>query len=196
MGIVSEVTLKFDDQQILRAIKESQAEALNKAAVYLVGKMKQNMGSEGGGVLRKQKWAYKTKQFVSRDSRGNFIVTKVRLVARGKQRSVGGAQIKRTSRNVYFASPPGSFPGVRTGLLRNSIDFEAATAESLYALVGTGQKNGRWQEFGTMHKNQHGALVRMPARPWCKRTLNEQAKNLAKVFQDQMGYALARRLPR
>lgn len=82
--------------------------------------------------------------------------------------SEGGGVVGKTAtgRNVYKAAPPGKFPGIRTGNLRNSIAYQAATPAEMIAYAGCapGQidRYGYWLEYGTS---------KMAARPWAKRSL-------------------------
>lgn len=175
----ADVTLKFDDQKIIEAIAAARVKAINVAADHLEAKMKANFGSEGGGVARRQKFAFK-RQVGSKD----FVF-------------VGGKRVKqRANRNVYEASPPGTFPGVRKGHLRGSIQVDPATRARPYALVGTGRIYGRWLEFGTIGVARDKTRYAVPARPWCLRTLNQERSAIQNIISTEFTAELARRLSR
>lgn len=170
----AEVTIKFDEGKILRAIAEATADALNAGAVVLVDVMRSNFGSEGGGVARKQHFKLK------RAPGGGFA-----LGRNGKARRV------RSGRNVYFPSPKGAFPSVRTGRLRNSIAFEAAEMGKPYALVGTSVKYGRVLEFGGIGTSRSGTYTSIPARPWCVRSMNQARDRIIAAAQRRFATSLA-----
>lgn len=79
----------------------------------------------------------------------------------------GGGVVRKTrkGRNVYKAAPPGAFPGIRTGNLRRSIIYKAATEKSMVSSAGctAGQvdRYGYFLEYGTS---------KMAARPWAMRS--------------------------
>jgi len=93
--------------------------------------------------------------------------------------SEGGGVVgkTKTGRNIYKASPPGRFPGIRTGNLRNSITYEAATASHLTSVAGTtvgkADKYGMFLEFGTS---------KMAARPWALRSFNQNKTRIVSVM--------------
>lgn len=170
----AEVTIKFDEGQIRRAIEEATADALNTGAVVLVDAMRSNFGSEGGGVARKQYFKYK------RAPGGGFVTNK------------HGRPIRqRSGRNVYFASPPGSFPGVRTGRLRNSIAIDPAAVGRPYALIGTNLKYGRVLEFGGIGRARDGSKFTIPARPWAVRSMNQAREQIIAAAQRRFTASLA-----
>ncbi len=79
-----------------------------------------------------------------------------------------------TGRNIYKASQPGHFPGIRTGNLRRSIISTKATPDRLIAAAGSAagkqDRYGLWLEFGTS---------KMAPRPWLLRSFNRSRQ---KVF--------------
>jgi hypothetical protein len=119
------------------------------------------MGSEGGGVLRKA----------------------------GKRKNAKGVFVKNSAgrgRNVYYAAPPGAYPGVRTGLLRRSINFgrtsDSRTPGLQMMRVGTRVAYGRYLDRGTS---------RMAARPWAMKSVglsrDRMMKTFARVAAQQIG---------
>lgn len=104
----------------------------------------------------------------------------------------------RGGKTVYTSSPPGGYPGRRTGLLYRSMTVGKADPQSLVASFGVyggakeaphaqvkaaGAKSyGMYLEFGT--KN-------MKARPWAMPTINRAP--LAKQFQGALTYAYTKR---
>lgn len=89
--------------------------------------------------------------------------------------SEGGGVVGKTptGRNIYKASPPGAFPGIRTGNLRRSIMHVGATAANLISSAGSAagkqDRYGLWLEYGTR---------KMAPRPWILRSFN-RAKDRA-----------------
>lgn len=113
-------------------------QGLTAAAAVMANQAVENFGSEGGGVL----------------GSGHKIDP-----ATGKRKG----KLYRRGKARYIPSPPGSFPGIRTSNLRNSIAFVSpeSLGTPLHAAYGTRVKYGRHLEFGTS---------KMPARPWAIRT--------------------------
>ena len=133
--MTSKVTWRADEWQ-RKAIPALNA-GLTAAAMVMADQAVRNFGTEGGGVA-------------------------------GASRSplAGGPTRNRrrtTGRARYIAAPAGRFPGVRTGLLRNSISFASpeSLGSPLRAAFGTALKYGRHLEFGTS---------RMASRPWIIRS--------------------------
>lgn len=141
------------------------AAGLKQAAIVAQVGMRRGMGSEGGGVLRK-----------------------------ATKRKKGGKFVKNSAgkgRNVYYAAPPGAYPGVRTGFLRRAIVWwrprsVATGREAPFVYVGVpGQIPSRnnpglqvaeyaeWLEHGT---------GRMAARPWAMKTIIKVQPAMDKAF--------------
>ena len=80
--------------------------------------------------------------------------------------SEGGGRKRQTKkrRNVYEPAPPGKFPGVRSGFLRDSIyaDFDE---KNTTGAVGSIAKHAEWMEFGNQKRN-------VKPRPWLLRNFN------------------------
>lgn len=138
------VRIDWEGERFASHVRASLGAAIQEGAARVQGVMKKNFGSEGGGVI-----GYKTRSgFVAREDRTKGT--------RGRQ--------------VFESSPPGSYPGVRTGTLRRSIAVEYDPA-SLRAKVGSSlglqyrekgpARYGYLLEFGTS---------KMPARPWALRS--------------------------
>jgi hypothetical protein len=157
--------LDWRGPEVERLTREAAAAGLNAAAPVLADKMARNFGTEGGGVV------------------GADQSPLTGGPTKGRKRKRGRAR--------YTAAPPGAFPGVRTGNLRNSIAFSRATPARLVAAAGTNlarapravggkplsardvDRYGLYLEFGTS---------KMAARPWALRTLRENQRALFSVF--------------
>lgn len=179
----AEVTIKFDDDRVRRAIAEASTEALNIAASVLQATIKRNFGSEGGGVLGKRLYHYKKLPANRYHTDATGHVVKFYLDSHGRPVQIKNKPGK--GRNVFYPAPPGKFPGVRLQTLRNSIQIEPATPTQDFALVGTPLKYGRWLEFGTK---------KMAARPWIVRSMNESAPALRAAFAKTFSTSLASKL--
>ena len=152
------------DDWMADPFRKAVAHGLGKAAIVAQVEMRKGMGSEGGGVLRK---AGKKKQ-----KDGTF-----------KKNSTG------KGRNVYFSSPPGRYPGVRTGFLRSSIVWwqpRARATGKLAPFVRIGVPGGLANKEGTSisyyAKLLEDGSTYMPARPWAMRTIKEHKPKMLKAF--------------
>lgn len=176
----AEVTINFDDAKIRRAIEEATVDALNAGAVVLEDVMRTNFGSEGGGT-RKQAFRLK------KDASGKFITNR-----HGKPKRF------RSNAKVHLPAPPGAFPNVQTGRLKNSITTEKAEVGKPYALVGTNIWYGRLLEFGGIFKSSKGKhkgnSISIPARPWCLRSLNMARDRIMAAAQRRFATSLASKL--
>jgi hypothetical protein len=160
--------LEWNGPGIERLARESAAAGLNAAAAVLADAMVRNFGKSGGGVV------------------GASASPLAGGPTSGRKKVKGRAK--------YISSPPGGFPAVRTGNLRNSMAFKRATAVSLVAAAGTNLArsprvgaNGKplspndvdryalFLEFGTS---------KMAARPFLLRTLREETPTLRRVFSN------------
>lgn len=157
--------LDWRGPDVERMTREAAAAGLNAAAPVLADRMARNFGSEGGGVV------------------GADLSPLAGGPTHGRRR--------RRGRDRYVSAPPGAFPGVRTGNLRNSIAYSRATPARLVAAAGTNlaraprsaggkapsardvDRYGLYLEFGTS---------KMAARPWALRTLRENQRQLFSVF--------------
>lgn len=179
MSDAIEVTLSWNPN-IAAIVDGAIASGLNKAGAHLQGKMRTNFATVGGiaqnYVSRIQRWKYK--RATAQSGHGHYSARE------GGQRIWVGHYLKgsrtgkrlrsSTERNVYAAAAPGEFPGVRSGELRQSIGIINATKSNLVVTVGTNVKHGRHLEYGTR---------KMPARPWCRRTFNEERKAMTEILR-------------
>ena len=125
---------------------------------------------------------WKADEFVA-DVRGAVAVgltAGAKVIADEMRRNMGsegggvvGKGGKSGKRNIYESSPPGAFPGIRTGNLRRSIMHTDATASNLISSAGSAagkqDRYGLWLEYGTR---------KMAPRPWILRSFN-RAKDRA-----------------
>jgi len=110
-------------------------------------------------------------------SRGNFTFTwNGEAYTQDVKAALGEALIEgsvtlmnQMKSNISGPSPskPGEFPGLDTGDLKSSVNFNILKGE-LRSKIGTHKKYGRWLEYGTS---------KMLPRPWVLRSF-ELAKNL------------------
>lgn len=128
---------------------------LNNAGVHLQAAIKRNFGTQG---------EYGARKLVN--------------YATGKR---GG----KRGRNVYRAAPPGAFPGIRTGRLRQSIGIDRATRTRLVVAIGTNLLYGRHLEYGTRN---------MPARPWLRRTFAEERNKMIDILRADAGKSITAQL--
>lgn len=98
---------------------------------------------------------------------------------------VTGKRGGKRGRYVYRSAPPGAFPGIRTDTLRNSISVRRATRTSLAVYIGTLVKYGRHLEYGT---------VKMPARPWLRRTFAEERDRMIDILRTDAGKMITAQL--
>ena len=152
------------DEWMKETLHPAVAHGLGKAAIVAQIGMRKGMGSEGGGVLRK---AGKKKQ-----KDGTF-----------KKNSTG------KGRNVYFSSPPGRYPGVRTGFLRRGIVWwrpraRATGRRAPFVRIGVpgGLANKEGTSISYYAKLLEEGSTYMPARPWAMRTIKDHKKKMAKAF--------------
>lgn len=108
-------------------------------------------------------------------------------IARAKMGSEGGGVLRKTrkGRNVYYAAPPGAYPGVRTGSLRRSLFAEKRG--TMGAIFGVQPRYGRYLEFG--YTTRSGGHV--PARPWARPTVWQNRERLRRVFVSSMKGSLS-----
>jgi hypothetical protein len=134
---------------------ESAVPALNKgltaAAARGADQAVRNFGTEGGGV------------------KGADLSP----LAGGKRTN----RKKKKGKARYTASPPGSFPGVRTSQLRNSVRFVSpdSMGTPLRSAIGTALKYGRWLELGT---SKYPTMQ----RPWLIRSVMMSKERMRKAF--------------
>lgn len=166
-----EVTVSWNPN--IGAIVDSAiAFGLNNAGMHLQAKMKTNFGTTPGprgsvrtGLEYRYRWNPKTNGWKRSD---------------GKTRRRHGLRKAR-----YPVSVPGGFPGIQTGRLRQSIGIIRATRSNLVVTVGTDLKYGRHLEYGTR---------KMAARPWCRRTFNEERAKMVAMLAADAGKAITAQL--
>lgn len=79
------------------------------------------------------------------------------------------------SGKAYTMSAPGEPPAVRTGQLRQSIEYEVhKDRKGYYALVGSKLDYSKMLEFGTMD---------MQARPFIRPTLSKNVEKYKRIFR-------------
>lgn len=190
-----------------KAIVESCNDGLTAAAGFAADAIRGNLGSEGGRAIA-----------ISNTIKGSKR-RRYRKLADGE--SVG----KREGRRVWEAAPPGKFPGVRTGAMRNSI--QSTKSVNLVAYVGStmsGKDNyplfleTGWERRKPLTPKQlkmlhalrremndagiatinHGGAKggTIHARPWLRRTIREQGPRIAKQFEITASESLAARMTR
>ena len=76
-------------------------------------------------------------------------------------------------RKIFASSPPGGYPGMRTGWLRMHVQQETDRV-ALVARVGTNVPYGRYLEFGTS---------KMLPRPWLSLGLREFGPQIIAILQ-------------
>lgn len=150
-----EVTLTWNPN-IGAIVDEAIAFGLNRAGIHLQGKARQNFGTAG---------EYGNRRMV------NYVTGKV-----------GG---KKRGRNIYRSAPPGEFPGIRTGRLRQSVGIVRATKQNLVVTVGTNLKYGRYLEYGTR---------KMAARPWLRRTFAEERTKMIDILRKDAAAVITAKL--
>lgn len=128
-------TVVWHGEKAKAAAREACADALLVAAQIVAEQMRANIGTEGGGVIGSD------------------------LNPRWMQGPPSPFKKRRRKKAKYFSSPPGSFPGWRTGHLARSMT--AQPGQGLSARAGSSVKYGYWLEYGT---------TKMPARPWAMRS--------------------------
>lgn len=146
-----------------RSLNPAVEAGLTRAAIVAQVAMRRGMGSEGGGVLRK-----------------------------ASKRKKGGKFVKNQpgkGRNVYFPSPPGRYPGVRTGFLRRAIVWwwprSRATGEQApFARIGVpgglANKDGvSIADYGAILETSSNPKMR---RPWAMRTIEQERTRMAREF--------------
>lgn len=136
---------------------------LERAAIAAQLGMRRGMGSEGGGVLRKA---------TKRRKGGGFVKN-----APGK------------GRKVFYASPPGRYPGVRSSFLRSSIVWwrprsGATGAQAPFVRIGVpgglSAKSGvSVSYYARLLETSTNPRMR---RPWAMRTINDKKADLSKSF--------------
>ncbi len=149
MSRAGNVTITWTADQWRAAAVPAINKGLTAAAAVMADTAARNFGTEGGGVA------------------GASASPLTGGPTSGRTRVRGSAR--------YFSSPPGAFPGVRTGMLRNSVAFASpdSLGTPLHAAYGTAVKYGRMLEFGTS---------RMPARPWIVRSAFQARPKAQAVF--------------
>lgn len=135
--------------------------ALAHAAIVLENQMKRGMGTG------------------AEDTRGRVVGKAT------KRKNADGVFVKNwpgRGRNIYRAAAPGEYPGVRTGLLRRSINFGRSSDSQAPGLhkfrVGTRVKYGRWLETGTTRG--------MEARPWAMKSVRLAQDRMNREFTKAM----------
>jgi len=131
---------------------------------------------------------WKADEFVA-DVRGAVAVgltAGAKVIADEMRRNMGsegggvvGNGGKSGKRNIYKSSPPGAFPGIRTGQLWRSIMHTEATASQLIASAGSAAAKGKNGEY----PDRYGLMLeygtrKMAPRPWILRSFN-RAKDRA-----------------
>lgn len=175
-------------------------EGLTVAAAFTADAFRNNIGTEGGRAIA-------ISNTVSGSKRRTY-----RQLLTGE--SVGG----REGRRLWEASPPGKFPGSRTGALRRSMS--STKAENLSVLVGSSLKYALWLETGWQRKTpltakqlrflhammrdlkNSGIQIKakgaggatVPARPWLRRTVRENATRIGEHFSRVASESIARRV--
>jgi len=112
--------------------------------------------------------------------------------------SEGGGVKRKTKkgRNVYFASPAGRFPGVRSGFLRRSIVWWRPTSEATNTLApfirvgvpSTAFHNARSVGFyaGILERSKNPKM----RRPWAMRTIREEKGPMSRIFSSTVAARL------
>lgn len=156
---------------------------LNGASIVLSTRMIDNMGSEGGGVLRKA-----GKKLVKRAD-GTRAYKRTASVVAGP--SLPGRQaLKGRGRNVYYPSPPGRFPGIREGGRGGLISgIGVLRVEGLTAAVGSAERVG----YGKVLELSDNPRMR---RPWAMRSLTMAKAQMMDRFVRDCTAALSRGVSR
>lgn len=170
-----EVTITWNPS-IAEIVDDAVISGLNLAGAHLQGKMRDNFGRAAVG--------YQLNNVIGK--MGRRIKTKDGSWKRLKS---GAYAIGKRDRNKYASSAPGDFPGVRTGRLRNSIAMIRARRGAMVVTVGTNVKYGRYLEYGWMVKGHA-----QPARPWCRRTFNEERAKMLAILQAEAGKQITKKL--
>lgn len=198
---MSGVTFQDNSKETADAIFAGCNVGLTRMAAYTADAFRVRIGSEGGRAVA-------TSRPVGKKGKRRFA-------AIGKGESIG----KREGRRYFEASPPGSFPGNRTGTLKRSMTSTKAT--NLVAYAGSPLRYASWLETGwerrkpltpkqirylhalrrqlenagvvvTWQKGSKGGKIW--ARPWLKRTLKEERENMQAEFSKTASEYIARRL--
>lgn len=122
-------------------------------------------------------------------------LTRAAIVAQGQMRrnfgSEGGgvnqSKSKKKGRNVYYPSPPGAFPGVRTGFLRRAVQhwFPRGANGEKAPVVRVGVPSGL--SNGGAEIADYAAALELSAnpkmrRPWAMRSVEQVKAPMAKAF--------------
>lgn len=176
-------------------------DGLTAMASFYADAFRQNIGSEGGRAIATSR-----------------IVANQHVRRRKYKKILAGESIgKREGRRFFEASPPGNFPGNRTGALKRSM--ASTKAKDLVAYAGSTLKYALYLETGWerrtpltekqlrmlhamrrelgdagIHVGPKGSGGTVNARPWLKRTVREQGPAAGFVFQTVAADSIARRL--
>lgn len=85
-------------------------------------------------------------------------------------------KLLRSTRGGHGGSPPGEYPGMRTGQLRRNVQQET-DRKGLVARVGTNVVYGKWLELGTR---------KMAARPWLSRGMIESRPEVERILSAEI----------
>ncbi len=197
------MTVKFTDNSDFwnNAVREGCNDGITDMASFYADAFRMSVGSEGGGAIA-------TSRPVGKSGKRRY-----KKLLEGQ--SIG----KNEGRRYFKASPPGSFPGNRTGALRRSM--VSTKASGLVAYAGSTLKYAGWLETGwerrtpltdkqkrylhalakqlkdagvavTWQKGAKGGAVW--ARPWLRRTVREQRAAAGFVFQTTAADSIAKRV--
>lgn len=165
-------------------------QGVTEAAAYVQGALYRNLsGIEGGGPIRRvvanQRHTY------SKVELGDGTIRRVRTgvfdIPKAKSLTVefgdGSARKERSypiSGRVYYVgpgAPPGRFPFLRSGRLRQSAAYEPRYAVNGRIRVGVNTAYARALEFGTS---------RMAARPFLRRTFQQETQRVQQIIRNRV----------
>jgi len=164
-------------------------QGVTEAAAYVQGALYRNLsGIEGGGPIRrvvaKQRHSYMTVEFGDGGTRrvrtGTTDVRARRLTVElgdGTRRRVTTQPSRGRVYYVGPGAPPGRFPFLRSGRLRQSAAYEPRYAVNGRIRVGVNTAYARALEFGTS---------RMAARPFLRRTFQQETQRVQQIIRNRV----------
>jgi len=185
------MAMKWHGIEALARIRKSAADRVDKAARFVRDAAKEKLSVAGKGMITSVYGAggghYRilysgTRAAAREQARDYTAVSKYGAQLRGgtRKQKTKYNRYKARRRRFYIPSAPGQAPHKDTGHLRMNVRKETNKASmttngpwTAEARVGTNVPYGKWLEFGTR---------KMRARPWLRRTLNENIGEIRRLL--------------